>query len=41
MVMEASLETPALRAEPEKEEEEKAAVEPTEATRAAIESFMM
>jgi len=40
MVMEASLEAPALRAEPEKEEEEKAAAEPMVATRAAMESFI-
>jgi hypothetical protein len=41
MVMVASEDTPALRADPEKDEPEKAAAEPMVATRAATESFMI
>jgi len=40
MVMEASLETEALRADPEKDPE-KAEAEPMQATRAAVESFIL
>jgi len=41
MVIEASLAVVALRADPEKDDPEKAAAEPIVATRAATESFMI
>jgi hypothetical protein len=41
MVMEASLETPALSADPLKDEPEKAEAEPTVAITMAVENFMM